>query len=196
MATELHRAVRIVALLNLLYFAVEFSVALAIESVSLFADSIDFLEDASINALILMALAWSTPERARVGKLLAGIILIPGLATLWMAWQKFTVPIPPSPLSLSLTGFGALLVNFACALLLVRVRHHGGSLGLAAFLSARNDVLANIAIILAGLATGAILSAWPDFLVGLGIAIMNAGAAVEVFKAAGKETDAKEETQP
>ena len=196
MATELHRAVRIVALLNLLYFAVEFSVALAIESVSLFADSIDFLEDASINALILMALAWSTPERARVGKLLAGIILIPGLATLWMAWQKFTVPIPPSPLSLSLTGFGALLVNFACALLLVRVRHHGGSRGLAAFLSARNDVLANIAIILAGLATGAILSAWPDFLVGLGIAIMNAGAAVEVFKAAGKETDAKEETQP
>jgi Co/Zn/Cd efflux system component len=41
--------VGVVALLNLTYFAVEFAVALAIGSVSLFADSIDFLEDASVN---------------------------------------------------------------------------------------------------------------------------------------------------
>jgi len=40
-AEELRRAVRIVALLNLLYFGVEFSVALTIGSVSLFADSVD-----------------------------------------------------------------------------------------------------------------------------------------------------------
>ena len=126
-----------------------------------------------------------------VSKLLAGIILIPGLATLWMVWQKFTFPIPPAPLPLSLTGTGALLVNFTCALLLVRVRHHGGSLGLAAFLSARNDVLANAAIILAGWVTSYTLLAWPDLIVGLGIAVMNAGAAGEVYKAADKETDAR-----
>jgi hypothetical protein len=33
--------------------------------------------------------------------------------------------------------------------------------------------------------------AWPDLIVGLGIAMMNAGAAGEVYKAAGKETDAR-----
>jgi Co/Zn/Cd efflux system component len=191
MKSELRRAVRIVALLNLAYFGVEFSVALMAGSVSLFADSIDFLEDASINALILMALAWSASRRALIAKLLAAIIVIPGLATLWMAGQKFAVPIPPEPLPLSLRGTGALLVNFACALLLVRVRHHGGSLGLAAFLSARNDVLANAAIILAGLVTSYTLSAWPDLIVGLGIAVMNAGAAGEVYKAAGRETDVR-----
>ena len=190
MKDALRHAVRVVALLNLAYFGVEFGVALMIGSVSLFADSIDFLEDASINVLILMALALSAPRRALISKLLAGIILIPGLATVWMAWQKFAAPMPPAPLPLSLTGAGALLVNFVCALILVRVRHHGGSLGLAAFLSARNDVLANAAIILAGLATGYTLSAWPDLIVGLGIAIINAGAAGEVYKAAGKETDA------
>ena len=164
---------------------------LSIGSVSLFADSIDFLEDASINALILMALGWSASHRAIFSKLLAGIILIPGLATLWMAWQKFALPIPPAPIPLSLTGAGALLVNFACAVLLLRVRHHGGSLGLAAFLSARNDVLANAAIVLAGLVTSYTLLAWPDLIVGLGIAIINAGAAGEVYKAAGKETEAR-----
>ena len=191
MKDALRHAVRVVALLNLAYFGVEFSVALLIGSVSLFADSIDFLEDASINALILLALAWSAPRRAVVSKVLAGIILIPGLATVWMAWQKFAAPMPPAPLPLSLTGAGALLVNFVCALILVRVHHHGGSLGLAAFLSARNDVLANAAIILAGLVTGYTVSVWPDLLVGLGIAIINAGAAREVYRAAGKETDAK-----
>ena len=81
MKDALRHAVRIVALLNLAYFGVEFGVAFLIGSVSLFADSIDFLEDASINTLILLALAWSAPRRALVGKVLAGIIMIPGLAT-------------------------------------------------------------------------------------------------------------------
>lgn len=191
MKDELRLAVRNVALLNFAYFGVEFAVALMIGSVSLFADSIDFLEDTAINVLILTALAWSAPRRALISKVLAGIILVPGLATLWMAWQKFAVPTPPAPLPLSLTGLGALLINFVCALLLVRVRHHGGSLGLAAFLSARNDVVANAAIILAGLATSYTRSAWPDLLVGLGIAVMNAGAAGEVYRAAGREAEVR-----
>jgi Co/Zn/Cd efflux system component len=185
----LRNAVRTVAFLNLAYFGVEFGVAVLIGSVSLFADSIDFLEDTAINILILMALAWSASRRAVIGRILAGIILLPAIATFWMAWQKFAVPIPPRPIPLSLTGAGALLINFMCALILVRFREHGGSLGLAAFLSARNDVLANAAIILAGLATAATLSVWPDLIVGLGIAIMNAGAAKEVYETAKRETD-------
>ena len=52
----LRRVVRLVALLNLGYFVVEFAVALRIGSVSLFADSVDFLEDASVNLLILATL--------------------------------------------------------------------------------------------------------------------------------------------
>ena len=62
----LRRAVRLVALLNLGYFGVEIAVALAIGSVSLFADSIDFLEDAAINGLILIALGWSAQRRSMV----------------------------------------------------------------------------------------------------------------------------------
>ena len=52
----LRRVVIVVAALNLAYFGVEFAVALAIGSVSLFADSIDFLEDASVNLLIALAI--------------------------------------------------------------------------------------------------------------------------------------------
>jgi Co/Zn/Cd efflux system component len=184
---DLRRAVRLVAILNFAYFGVEFAVALAIGSVSLFADSVDFLEDTSINFLILVALGWSARRRARIGALLAGIILVPGLATLWTAWDKFMMPSPPEPIALSVTGLGALVVNLTCALMLTRFRHQGGSLTKAAFLSARNDTLANVAIIGAGIVTAYTYSVWPDLIVGLGIALMNADAAREVWEAARKE---------
>ncbi len=183
----LRRIVAIVAALNLGYFGVEFTVALSIGSVSLFADSIDFLEDASVNLLILLALGFTPLMRARVGMVLAGILLVPGLATLWTAWDKFMEPVPPDPLPLTLAGAGALAVNITCAVLLTRYRHHSGSLTRAAFLSARNDAIANVAIIGAGLTTAATLSAWPDLIVGLAIAAMNADAAREVWEAAREE---------
>ena len=187
-STGLRRVVGGVALLNLAYFGVEFSVAATIGSVSLFADSVDFLEDASVNLLILIALGWSARSRARVGMGLALILLVPGLATLWTAWAKFNLPVAPDPLSLTLAGLGALAVNLNCAFMLARFRHHSGSLTKAAFLSARNDALANVAIITAGLVTAALWhSAWPDLIVGLAIALMNADAAREVWSAAREE---------
>jgi len=184
---RLRRVVRLVAILNLAYFGIEFAAALAIGSVSLFADSIDFLEDASINLLIFVAIGWSAARRARLGMLLAGILLVPGLATLWAACQKFSAPVPPAPISLSLVGAGAFVVNLSCALMLTRHRRHSGTLARAAFLSARNDVLANVAIVGAGLITLLFSSVWPDLFVGLGIALMNADAAREVYSAAREE---------
>ena len=180
----MRKAIQLVGLLNLAYFGIEFAVALSVGSVSLFADSIDFLEDASVNFLILLALGWSTVARSRVGMALAGILLVPGLATLWMAWHKFNLPVAPNPVALSVTGLGAFAVNLTCAFVLVRHRHHAGSLSRAAFLSARNDVFANVAIIAAGLVTAYNPSIWPDLVVGTGIAILNADAAREVWTAA------------
>ena len=187
MNLRLRGVVIVVAVLNLAYFGVEFAVALAIGSVSLFADSIDFLEDASVNLLIAIALGWSATSRARLGMVLAGILLVPGLATLWKAWGKFMAPIPPAPFPLTLTGLGALAINLSCAFMLAGFRAHSGSLTRAAFLSARNDAVANIAIIVAGIVTAYTHSPWPDLVVGLGIAALNADAAREVWRAAREE---------
>jgi Co/Zn/Cd efflux system component len=185
--SQLRRAVICVALANLSYFFVEFSVARHIGSVSLFADSIDFLEDASVNFLVFVALGWTVQRRAAVGVVLASLLLVPGLATAWMAWNKFHAPVPPAEFALSITGLGALIVNVSCAFMLTRVRNVAGSLSRAAFLSARNDTLANIAIIGAGVATWFWASAWPDLLVGVGIFLLNLDAAREVFEAARRE---------
>lgn len=187
----LRRTVLAVALLNLAYFGVEFAVARRIGSVSLFADSVDFLEDASVNLLILLALAWSARNRARLGMVLALVLLAPGLATIATAWGKLAAPVAPNPEALTLTGLGALAVNLTCAFMLARYRRHSGSLTRAAFLSARNDALANVAIIGAGLVTALVWpSAWPDLIVGAAIALLNADAAREVWRAAREEHSA------
>jgi Co/Zn/Cd efflux system component len=184
---DLRRAVRLVAVLNIGYCIVEMSVALGAGSVSLLADSVDFFEDASVNFLILAALGWSPARRAKVGMLLAGLLLAPAAAFLWTMWRKFAHPAPPDAFALSATGLGALAVNLFCAFMLARFRAHSGSLTKAAFLSARNDAIANVAIIAAGLATAITRSLWPDVVVGLGIAVMNADAARAVWNAARDE---------
>jgi Co/Zn/Cd efflux system component len=187
MPTTLKHAVCFVAIANLAYFGVEFAVALSIGSVSLFADSIDFLEDAAVNLLILVALRWSARARARLGVGLAGILLIPGVATAWTALEKFILPVAPAPWPMTLTGLGALAINLSCAVVLAKFRDHAGSLSRAAFLSARNDALANIAIMAAAGVAMVYPSGWPDLIVGIGIAVLNADAARAVFAAARAE---------
>jgi Co/Zn/Cd efflux system component len=185
----LRRVVLIVAVLNLSYFFVEFGVAVAIGSVSLFADSVDFLEDAAINLLIFFALPWTAKRRRAVGSVLALVILIPALATIWTAVAKSFDPTPPAPLPLTLTAVGALAVNLTAAALLVRHRHHSGSLTKAAWLSARNDSLANLAIVAVGILTIWFATGWLDIIVGVAIGILNADAARDVWKAARREVD-------
>lgn len=189
---SLRQTVLIVAALNLAYFGVEFTAALSAGSVSLLADSADFLEDAAVNILIFFALAWTATRRANVGKLLAALLLIPALAFLWMLIAKLLHPTPPTAEALTLVGLGALAVNLTAALLLARHRRSQGSLTRAAFLSARNDAVANVGIIGAGLVTAAHPSIWPDIVVGLVIAAMNLDAAHEVWEAAHDEAKVAE----
>jgi Co/Zn/Cd efflux system component len=187
------RTVIFAAALNLMYFGIEFAVALHIGSVALFADSVDFLEDASVNLLILLALAWSAQRRASLAMVLALLLLAPALAGLWTAYGKLMAPTAPDATALTLTGLGALAINLSCTMMLARVRDHHGSLTKAAFLSARNDTLANVAIIAAGLITAFLWrSAWPDLIVGIGVAVLNADAARDVWYAAHREKQAQQ----
>lgn len=181
------RAVATAAGLNFAYFWVQVVVALSIGSVALFADSVDFLEDTAVNALIFVALGWPLARRALLGRVMAGIILVPSLAAAWMAFVQARTPEPPDVTSLVVTAGGAMVVNGISALVLMRVRHHGGSLTSAAFLSARNDVLVNLTIIAMAFVTAWTASGWPDIILGLVILVLNATAAREVWEVAGEE---------
>ncbi|WP_062287638.1 cation transporter [Demequina phytophila] len=183
----LRRAVLAVALINLAYAVVEFTVSQVIGSVALVADSIDFLEDGVLNMLIFVAAAWPLHRRARVGHALAIVILVPAAVTLITAVAKILDPTRPDTVPLTVTALGALAANLAAAAILARHRHVGGSLARAAWLSARNDALANVAIIGSAVLALAWVSGWPDIVVGVGIAVLNADAGVKVWRAASQE---------
>jgi len=186
-------SLRLVIALNLAYFGIELGVALAIGSVALVADSVDFLEDMAVNSLVLVGLRFAPLWRARLGMGLALLLLLPAVAGIFMLVHKIGAPSPPAPLPLGLTGLGALAVNTSCALILARVRSQSGSLTRAAFLSARNDTAANIAIIAAAGVTAFWPSIWPDIIAGAGIAVLNADSAREIFAAAQLEHRAARE---
>ena len=69
----------------------------------------------------------------------------------------------------------------------MKFRNYSGSLTKAAFLSARNDAIANITIIIAGIITIFHASIWPDILVGLFIAYIRTESALEIYKKARNE---------
>ena len=186
-ARRLRRIVLAVALLNLSYFFVEFTVALVAGSVSLLADSVDFLEDTAINLLIFIALGWPLARRAATGKVMALVILGPASVAAWEAVQRFSDPVAPAVVPVVLASAGAIAINGTSAWLLVRVRHHGGSLSRAAFLSARNDVLVNIAIIGMAAVTLWTASGWPDLVLGCFIISLALHAAYEVWRISEEE---------
>lgn len=185
--TSLRKSLIAVISLNAIYFFVEFGAALAIGSVSLLADSIDFLEDSLVNSLVLWALTWSLRKRSIAGMIFSGLMLIPAVATLLMLWRKFESPEVPEAFTLSVVGLGALAVNMTCAFILARFRKKDCSLVRGAWLWARNDAIMNMLIILAGILTAFTFSVWPDVVAGLVIFLVNAGAAVEVYKKARSE---------
>ena len=190
---RIRRAVLIVALLNLGYFFVEFAAAIAIGSASLFADSADFLEDTAINMLVFLAVAWPAARRRKAGSVLAALILIPAVAAIVTVVLKIMNPEPPSPEGLTGVAVGALVVNLVCAVILLRLRNEGSSLATGAWLAARNDALANVLIIVAGLLTFVWATAWFDIIVGAIIAAVNLSAAKKVWEESREEHDSVEE---
>ena len=158
-APRVRRAVLTVALLNFGYFFVEFFVALG----------------------------WALARRAVMGKVMAVVILVPAAFAAWEAAQRFTEPVAPDVLPVVLASFGAIVINGTSALVIARVRHHGGSLGRAAFLSARNDVLVNVAIIIMALITAWTRSGWPDLVLGCLIILLALHAGYEVWEVSEEE---------
>lgn len=177
----------VVAAINFVGFVGESVVALVIGSASLFADAADFLEDTLINLLVLTAVGWSLSARRKASYALAGLILLPAVAAFVMVGLKLVTGEPPEPMTLSVTAVGALVINVVSAVLLFRVRTGGGALMTGAWLAARNDALANVLIIAAGVVTVFWASVWPDVVVGLVIGVINLYAAKEVFEQARAE---------
>ena len=176
-----------VAALNLSYFGIEFYFAHRYNSVALFSDSLDFLEDASVNLLIFLAFSLAVMWRKRLSYLFAFLLLLPAIGFFWNGIAKLSEPVAPEGTGMSVVGFGALVINLYCAIILNKFKEIKGGLAKAAYFSARNDAVSNILIIVAGLLTLVWISPVPDLIVGAVIFFMNADSARDILNAARAE---------
>ncbi len=171
-----------VMFLNFGYFSTELYIGYTIGSVSLTADSIDFLGDAAINMLILVGLFTGTHVHPKLRQGAAAIMFIPVVATIWMAWHKFNLPEVPTLFPFMMTAAGALLVNLVCAFLLVIYSRLSEDVRAASYYYERNDAIANIVVICTGIFTAAFwTTGWPDLVVGVILGLINSKSAYRVW---------------
>ncbi|WP_370885406.1 cation transporter [Caballeronia sp. RCC_10] len=167
-------------------FAVEVVTGLRGDSASLVADSLDFLGDAANYGISLFVLSHSLTVRANASRIKAASMFAFGLWVLGLTtWHLFNGSTPSVP-TMGTVGTCALLANGAVAALLYRFRE-GDSNMRSVWLCTRNDVLGNIAVLLAALGVFRTGSAWPDLIVAVSMSALALTSAVQILRHAGAE---------
>lgn len=185
----------IALILNAVMFVVEFGASWTSGSVSLLADSIDFLGDASNYALSLAVLGMALSVRSKAAVVKAacmggfGVFVL--VKTLW-SWHA---GVTPEPATMGAVGFVALAVNAGVAWILYKFRTGDANMR-SVWLCSRNDALGNLAVMLAALGIFATGSAWPDLLVAAGMAFLALSGAWSVLTHARSELREVAATRP
>lgn len=169
--------------LNAAMCLVEIGASFIAGSVSLQADALDFLGDAANYAVSLtvlgMAVRWRASAAMAKGIVMGGFGLWVAGATLWHAFHG---GVPRAELMGGI-GLLALVVNLTVAVLLYRHRT-GDSNRRSVWLCSRNDAIANLAVIMAGLAVWLSDTNWPDIAVAAVIAGLGLSSAAQVIRQA------------
>jgi Co/Zn/Cd efflux system component len=183
-ADEPYRRVLWVALgINAVMFVVELVASFIADSVAVQADALDFLGDASNYAVSLLVLGMAVAWRARTA-LLKGTVM--GLFGLWVLGSTVSAAVAgtmPQAEIMGAIGLVALAANALVAVLLYRYRNDDAN-RLSVWLCSRNDVIANIAVILAGAGVWASGTPWPDIAVAVVIAALGLTSAARIARAA------------
>ncbi|MDH4362115.1 MAG: cation transporter [Nitrospirota bacterium] len=171
---------KIVLGINALMFFVELTAGLLAGSVSLIADSLDMLGDALVYGFSIYVVARGARMKAKAALLKGGIMAAFGLFVLGQAMYKLIIPHVPSFETIGVIGLLALAANSLCLLLLWR--HRADDINMSSvWLCSRNDIIANISVLCAGIGVWLTSSGWPDILVGLGLAALFLRSAVFVL---------------
>jgi Co/Zn/Cd efflux system component len=172
--------------INAVMFLVEIGAGLAAGSASLQADALDFLGDAANYAISLIVVGMALRYRASAA-LAKGTTM--GLFGLWVIgtviWHSVHGTLP-SAFTMGAVGFAALAANAASFGLLWAYR--GGDANMrSAWICTRNDVLGNLAVLLAALGVFGTGTGWPDVIVAAIMAALALQGATTVVQQSLKE---------
>lgn len=183
------KTLRIVLVINAMLFLVEFGAGLVASSTSLMADSLDSLGDALVYAVSLYVLARNDQWRTGAAMLKGIIMLGFGIAVTIALLGRILSPVVPVAEMIGGFGLFALACNATCLYLLTR--HRSDDLNMeSVWLCSRNDIVANVGVLIAGAGVALTGSMWPDLVVGAIIAILFLRSALYVITKASRELSA------
>jgi cation diffusion facilitator family transporter len=165
------RVLVIVMAVNFTMFVVEFGGGVLAHSTALMADSVDMFGDALVYALSLYALGRGARWEAGAALAKGAIILLFSVAILLEVTDKLAHGVAPSSTLMLAIGAAALAANLTCLALLWRFRTQNVNMSSTVECS-RNDVIANVGVLLAAGLVAITGSAWPDIALGAVIAIL------------------------
>jgi Co/Zn/Cd efflux system component len=175
------RILKVLLAANAAMFLLEAAFGVVARSTALLGDSLDMLGDALVYGASLHVLDRGLRSKAKAVLLKGGVLTFLGLGVLAEAAFKLARGTRPEALTIGWVGLLALAVNIACLLLLLRHRHHDINME-SAWTCSRNDIIANVSVLLAAGAVAVFGSAWPDIAVGVGIAALFLGSAVGMLR--------------
>jgi Co/Zn/Cd efflux system component len=169
--------------INLTLFGIEIIASIVAQSMSLRADALDFLGDAANYMLALAVVGLALRWRARAA-LVKGAVM--GIFGLWVASSTLrnalTATVPSADI-MGATAVLALAANLAVYMLLYRHRR-GDSQTLSVWLCTRNDCLANISVMMAGVGVWVSGTHWSDVIAAAIIASLGLSSAWRVINQA------------
>jgi Co/Zn/Cd efflux system component len=186
---------KIVLGINALMFVVELITGLISGSVSLLADSLDMLGDALVYGFSIYVVARGPSMKAKAALFKGGIMAVFGLSVLGQAVYKIVFPHLPLVEAIGAIGLLALIANSMCFALLWR--HRSDDINMSSvWLCSRNDIIANVAVLLAAMGVWFTQTGWPDILVGLTLSALFLRSASIVLRDATRALRAVKSTKP
>jgi len=178
------RILIIVLIINGVMFFTEFGAGLLSHSTALLADSLDMLADSFVYAIGLYALGRPEIWRNRAAFTNGVLQILLGLGVLIEVILKLSSNVLPQPETMGIFAVIALLANTISFILLARFRN--GDINLrATWICSRNDMFANVGVLIAAGLVTYTQAAWPDIIIGIIIAAVVIHSAISIIKEAG-----------
>ena len=172
--------------INAVMFVVEFSGGIKAASLSLIGDSLDMLGDALIYGCSLYVIQKGQKAQVQAAMLKGMIMYLFAIAVFARgSYQLFAQTMPKVQL-MSEIGILALLANLICFLLLIRHRNDNINMS-SVWLCSRNDIIANISVLLSAGVVSVSGSFLPDFILGLLLTVIFARSAGHILSQARQE---------
>lgn len=190
---EQRRTLKLALALNAAMFVIETTSGIFGNSTGLIADGLDMLADASAYAVALLAIGRNAPFKSNAAMASGILLLLLGCAVLLDVVRRAISGDPPEGLLMVAVAAIALAVNATVLRLLNRYRN--GEVHLrATWIFTRADLIANMAVIISGIAVLLTEIRALDLIVGAGIGIYVIREAFEILSDARASRATNEDT--